>query len=186
MFENATLDRLTRMHWLVVPGLFVPGMIYLLVMAVVAGLGPLTILALAFSGWLTWTLTEYWLHRSFFHWEPPGKAGELLHFLVHGVHHRWPRDRYRLVMPLIVSGPLYFVFLWLWRTLMGDLGWAFGAGFCFGYMSYDVLHYQIHHSKSPWLRELRRHHLVHHSPQKGQHNKFGVSTTLWDHVFRTY
>ena len=51
------------------------------------------------AGLLIWTLTEYWLHRLVFHWEPDHPIGSRLHFIIHGVHHDHPNDRLRLVMP---------------------------------------------------------------------------------------
>jgi sterol desaturase/sphingolipid hydroxylase (fatty acid hydroxylase superfamily) len=42
------------------------------------------------------------------------------------------------------------------------------------------------HPSSQWFRDLRKHHLVHHSPKLEHEKKFGVSTTLWDHAFGTY
>ena len=104
------LDRLTRVHHLVPVVIYVP----VVVLLIVLGLGRTSVLGvigLFVAGYLMWTLAEYWLHRLFFHWQPPGKWGERMHFLVHGVHHKWPRDKYRLVMPPAVSISLYFIFL---------------------------------------------------------------------------
>ncbi len=108
--------------------------------------------------------------------------------MLHGVHHKWPRDRYRLVMPPAISAPLAILFFFLWTVVLGDGSWAFHAGFIAGYMWYDLGHYMIHHKKaqSEWFKKLRKHHLVHHAPRFADDAKFGVSTTLWDHVFRTY
>ena len=70
-----------------------------------------------------------------------------------------------------------------------DLGaLAFHAGFVGGYIFYDLSHYYIHHGhpRMEWLKKLRKHHMVHHSPNLENEKKFGVSSTLWDHVFGTY
>jgi sterol desaturase/sphingolipid hydroxylase (fatty acid hydroxylase superfamily) len=108
--------------------------------------------------------------------------------VLHGVHHKWPRDRYRLVMPPAVSIALYWLFLGLWTVVLGDVAYVFHAGFVTGYMFYDLMHYYMHHGhpQSEWVKRLRRHHLVHHSPNLANERKFGVSCTLWDHVFGTY
>ena len=39
-----------------------------------------------------------------------------------------------------------------------------------------------------WRREhpIGKHHMAHHHNPRFKELKFGVSTTLWDHVFRTY
>jgi sterol desaturase/sphingolipid hydroxylase (fatty acid hydroxylase superfamily) len=190
MFESRLVDRFSRTHPAMVPILYVPAAALLLWY----GLGPQHIgpgpaAGLFVGGALTWTLTEYWLHRTFFHWQPGGRVGEWMHFVVHGVHHRWPRDRYRLVMPPAVSISLFWIFLGLFfLALGGRLVWPFHAGFVVGYMSYDLIHFYIHHFKprSKMMRAVRRHHLIHHSPHAEHGGKYGVSSTLWDHVFRTY
>jgi sterol desaturase/sphingolipid hydroxylase (fatty acid hydroxylase superfamily) len=191
MFESRFIDRFSRTHWSVVPTLFVPaiaGCLYLGLGARAGGVSVWAGLAAAFCGWLSWTLAEYWLHRELFHWQPAGALGERMHFILHGVHHKWPRDQYRLVMPPAVSIALFFLFLWLWRSLLGQYAYTFHAGFTAGYIFYDLSHYYMHHGRPrfEWLRKLRTHHLVHHSPKRAIEQKFGVSTTLWDHVFRTY
>ena len=51
--------------------------------------------------------------------------------------------------------------------------------------NYDYIHFATHHFKmsSPAARFLKRYHLQHHF----QHHdaKYGVSSPLWDYVFRT-
>jgi sterol desaturase/sphingolipid hydroxylase (fatty acid hydroxylase superfamily) len=189
MFESAFIDQFSRTHWSIVPILFVPASLILMYISVArADVGYLATVLLVAGGFLSWTFTEYWLHRTTFHWVPNASWGERFHFLVHGVHHNWPRDAYRLVMPPAVSITLFWFFLGLYYLTLGDLGWAFTAGFALGYMNYDCSHYFIQHisPKTAWGRNLRKHHLAHHSPKYADSCKFGVSTTLWDHVFRTY
>ena len=184
------MDTFSRTHWSAVPILFVPAAVVCLYLGTRADSGVSIPAALAMMGlgWLFWTLTEYWLHRELFHWQPAGKLGERMHFILHGVHHKWPRDHYRLVMPPAVSISLFFLFLSLFRALFGSYGWTFMTGFAIGYMFYDIGHYYMHHGRptTEWFRKLRRHHMVHHSPKLEHEKKFGVSTTLWDHVFGTY
>ena len=67
-----------------------------------------------------WTLTEYWLHRLVFHWEPKFRGGDRLHFIIHGVHHDHPNDAMRLVMPPAVSVPLAALFLGLYVLRLRD------------------------------------------------------------------
>ena len=190
MFETRLVDTFSRTHWSAVPILFVPAAVVCLYLGTRADSGVSIPAALAMMGlgWLFWTLTEYWLHRELFHWQPAGKLGERMHFILHGVHHKWPRDHYRLVMPPAVSISLFFLFLSLFRALFGSYGWTFMTGFAIGYMFYDIGHYYMHHGRptTEWFRKLRRHHMVHHSPKLEHEKKFGVSTTLWDHVFGTY
>ena len=105
MFESGLLDRFTRVH----PA--VPVLIYLPVIALLfltgAGrLGVLTAVGLVLGGYGVWTLTEYWLHRVVFHFEPEEGLGARLHWMIHGVHHDHPNDPMRLVMPPSASVPL--------------------------------------------------------------------------------
>jgi sterol desaturase/sphingolipid hydroxylase (fatty acid hydroxylase superfamily) len=59
------------------------------------------------------------------------------------------------------------------------------AGFGTGYVVYDSIHFAIHHwsMRNPLARELKRHHLRHHFTD--EHTGYGVSSPLWDYVFRT-
>ncbi|HEX4352659.1 MAG TPA: sterol desaturase family protein [Polyangiales bacterium] len=189
MFESKLIDAFSRTHWSLVPLFFVPGMVTCFYLGLTRGhLGLVASLATVALGTLTWTLIEYWLHRTLFHWEPPGAFGQRMHFVLHGVHHKWPRDKYRLVMPLAVSLSLFWLFLGLWLVLFGRYAYPFHAGFAIGYLFYDLSHYYMHHGRPrwEWLKKLRKHHLVHHSPKLEHEKKFGVSTTLWDHAFGTY
>jgi sterol desaturase/sphingolipid hydroxylase (fatty acid hydroxylase superfamily) len=187
MFESDFVDFFSRTHPMVVPLLFVPASLGLLWHSVTRANVPLLAsLGLAALGFVAWTLTEYWLHRLFFHWQPGGRWGERMHFLVHGVHHKWPRDKYRLVMPPAVSISLFFLFLGLFYVLLGArYMWAFHAGFVVGYMVYDLTHYYIHHfsPKSDYGRRLKKHHMLHHF--KSHDSRFGVSNMVWDRVFHT-
>jgi len=68
------------------------------------------------------------------------------------------------------------------------MGWnvaMFFPGFVFGYLMYGTMHYAIHAWNPPykWMKPLWRNHHLHH--YKNDHRGFGVSITLWDHVFRT-
>jgi sterol desaturase/sphingolipid hydroxylase (fatty acid hydroxylase superfamily) len=94
-------------------------------------------------------------------------------------------------MPPGVSIPLAVAFHGLFDLGFGALGgvpgWtapAFGA-FLFGYLAYDLLHYATHHLPMPGAvgRWLKRHHLLHHHASPDA--RFGVSSALWDVVFRT-
>ena len=69
MFDSNLLDRLSRVHPAVPPILFGPVIAMLLVEGLVRGAGWMTLVWLL-GGYLFWTLTEYWLHRIVFHFEP--------------------------------------------------------------------------------------------------------------------
>lgn len=148
--------------------------------------GALGIAALFAAGVLAWSLTEYTLHRFAFHWTSDTAWGKRLHFMLHGVHHDFPEDKDRLVMPPGFSVPLGIAFYALFRALFGlTLGEPLFAGLVTGYLWYDGTHFALHHFKLQHraFARLRRHHLFHHhsDPEGG----FGVSSPLWDLVFRT-
>ena len=149
---------------------------------------PVGTLTLAFfSGWALWTLVEYWTHRTVFHFEPEGGLGARLHWMIHGVHHDHPNDPRRLVLPPVVSVPFAVAFLALFVSLLGrPEGAAVCAGFYCGYLTYDMLHFALHHRRprSRLGRLLYELHMRHHfeDEQRG----FGVSAPWWDMIFATY
>ncbi|MFN0014099.1 MAG: sterol desaturase family protein [Saprospiraceae bacterium] len=138
------------------------------------------------GGLFCWTLVEYLLHRFLFHFMPSSKFGQRLHFIFHGVHHDYPNDRLRLVMPPAVSIPLATLFFLLFSILMGrPTVFPFYAGFILGYLCYDMMHYSMHHLnwKNAFWQRIKQHHMLHHyqHPERG----FGVSNPLWDYIFNT-
>jgi sterol desaturase/sphingolipid hydroxylase (fatty acid hydroxylase superfamily) len=185
MFDNDWLDRLSRVHPSVPVILFLPAIVFLFA----HGLGHLSALAaigLALGGYVFWTLTEYWMHRLVFHFEPERGIGARVHWIIHGVHHDHPNDPMRLVMPPSVSIPLATGFVALfWLVLGSPACWAFGAGFLAGYLIYDMTHYHLHHHRSNtrFGKFLREQHMRHHF--QDHDTGYGVSIPIWDHVFRT-
>jgi dihydroceramide fatty acyl 2-hydroxylase len=184
MFENPVLDKLSRVHPAVPVVVFVPVVVVLAALGVDrAGAGRAVLWVL--GGLVFWTLTEYWLHRLVFHFEPDHPIGRRLHFIIHGVHHDHPNDRMRLVMPPSVSIPLAALFLLGFHAVLG-VGWlAFGAGFLAGYLFYDMTHYHVHHHrpKSRLGKRLREQHMRHHF--QDHERGYGVSSPVWDYVFGT-
>ncbi len=186
MFESDLLDRLSRVHPLVPPAIFVPAICVLFVLGA-RGLTTAGTIGLLLAGWLFWTLTEYWLHRIVFHFEPEEGPGARLHWIIHGVHHDHPNDPLRLVMPPTASVPLALGFcLVFWLVLGADHAPAFSAGFLAGYLVYDLLHYHVHHHRPRTRlgRRLRELHMRHHF--QDDERGFGVSAPYWDRVFGTH
>ncbi len=196
MFDNDVLDFFSRIPWWVVPLIYVPTVGACLWLGHQSGVGATWLAAQFLGGWFAWTLLEYWAHRTLFHWVPDASWGERFHFILHGVHHTWFQDKLRLVMPpavsigasVVVCGLLWGISQVLAPWLTPTWPFAFFGGIAFGYMVYDVTHYYIHHCKpiTAMGKALRAHHNKHHHNAKYKDLKFGVSTTLWDHVFRTY
>ncbi len=185
MFESDLLDKLSRVHPAVPPVLFGPAILFGLVYGIVKGSGWL-ILVWLLAGYLFWTLTEYWLHRIVFHFEPEKGIGARLHWIIHGVHHDHPNDPMRFVMPPSVSVPLAALFVLGFYAVVGSPAYLpFGAGFLSGYLFYDMLHYHVHHHrpKTALGKRLRELHMRHHF--QNHERGYGVSAPFWDHVFRT-
>jgi len=144
-----------------------------------------TVAGLFVLGILLWTLLEYLIHRYIFHYEPTSHLGKRLHYIVHGVHHDYPNDARRLVMPPSVSVPLAVLFYILFLLIFGHLAPGVFAGLVFGYVCYDMLHYATHHfpmKRGLWLW-LKQYHLRHH--YKDDDAGFGISSPIWDYVFGT-
>ncbi|KAI4260478.1 MAG: hypothetical protein L6R42_004038 [Xanthoria sp. 1 TBL-2021] len=144
-----------------------------------------------FTGLCLWSLVEYGLHRGLFHIDkylPDNRVGITTHFLLHGIHHFLPMDKYRLVMPptlfVVLAAPFWklahTVFYWDWYVAT-----AVFCGGIFGYVCYDCTHYFLHHKKMPtaYHRALKSYHNAHHYGDSG--NGFGVTSSFWDRVFGT-
>lgn len=182
MFEKDWMESLSKVHFTVPLLLYLPVLGWLLWHSEARWVS----VGWFLGGIMAWTFTEYVLHRFVFHWMPPGKWGARIHFIIHGVHHDYPNDRLRLVMPPVVSIPLAVLFFSLYRLLLGvPAVYPFFAGFLLGYLCYDMTHYAVHHLnwKHPLWQRIKQHHMLHHfqQPDKG----FGVSSPLWDFVFKT-
>lgn len=142
-------------------------------------------------GLFIWTLAEYLLHRFIFHFKARNPWQERVIFLFHGVHHAQPQCKTRLVMPPVVSIPLalvlYGLFYLVIGMLMQNVHWVapIFAGMITGYIIYDLTHYATHHfpMRSKVLKFLKRYHMQHH--YKTPNMRFGVSSPLWDIVFKT-
>jgi 4-hydroxysphinganine ceramide fatty acyl 2-hydroxylase len=186
MFKSNFMEFFSHVHPATPLLLYIPVITYLVYSAFVdKKLTVLAVIGLFLIGILGWTLLEYIIHRYIFHYEPKTRWGKLLHFVVHGVHHDYPNDATRLVMPPVISIPLAIFFFSLFAFASGRYAPAVSAGFGFGYVCYDSIHYATHHfamKRGIWL-QLKQYHLRHHyqDDQAG----YGVSSPLWDYVFRT-
>jgi 4-hydroxysphinganine ceramide fatty acyl 2-hydroxylase len=186
MFKSDFMEFFSRVHPAIPLVLYLPVVGYMLYVSLwQRRLSILAVAALFLLGVLLWTLIEYLIHRYIFHYEPTSRVGKQLHFIVHGVHHDYPNDARRLVMPPSISVPLAFLFYGLFLVIFGGLAPAVFAGLVLGYVCYDMLHYATHHfgmKRGVWLW-LKQYHLRHHF--KDDHAGYGISSPLWDYVFRT-
>lgn len=190
IFRNPILESLTKTN--LVQNILVYGLVILCLVYYALALKniPLGIfLGLFVFALFFWTFTEYMLHRFLFHWISENKLVERFHFIMHGSHHLYPRDTERLLMPpvpgLIMASLLFMIFYAVFSILgYGLYTWAFFPGFFLGYLLYSFLHRATHVIKPPRrFKYLWKHHSLHH--YKYPDKAFGVSNTLWDHVFGT-
>ena len=187
MFESDFLEYFSRIHPVTPFVAWVPVMLFMLFRSQQRHvLGLVAIAGLFLLGLLTWTFLEYILHRWVFHWMKDTPAGRRIHFLLHGVHHEYPSDKDRLVMPLGFSIPLgILIYVAIYFTIGQLYGEAIFAGLVLGYLGYDGTHYAVHHfrQKTRLGRFVKRHHMLHHHVDN--EGGFGVSTPLWDVIFGT-
>jgi sterol desaturase/sphingolipid hydroxylase (fatty acid hydroxylase superfamily) len=186
LLEDPRLESLTVVRPWAPHVIFVPVAAALVWTGLRLGVSPGAALALVLEGVALWSLTEYWIHRHLFHLVARRPAGLLLTYLIHGIHHAYPDDHRRLVMPPVVTVPLSLPIYLLFVAAGGPgAGAICFSGFILGYLWYDTMHY-LFHTRCPhwkWLVALRKNHLRHHFHDKDR--RFGVSSTVWDHVFRT-
>jgi 4-hydroxysphinganine ceramide fatty acyl 2-hydroxylase len=186
MFESDFMELFSHVHPVTPLIIYLPVIGYMLYVA----MGPRAlsigaVAGLVVLGLFIWSLVEYTMHRWIFHYEPKSWWGKRLHFLLHGVHHDYPQDASRLVMPPIVSVPLSSIFYLLFLVAFGGLAPAAFAGLLVGYLCYDMIHYATHHLSMKrgvglWLKQY---HMRHH--YKDDHAGYGVTSPFWDYVFRT-
>jgi hypothetical protein len=110
-FPYDGLEILSRTHWWVIPLVWCPVSVLLTCLAHQTYRSSITsTIQHLFLGFFLWTLCEYLIHRFIFHFPeaklPDIKLIRLVHFTIHGVHHTFPMDPLRLVVP-----PVLFIFL---------------------------------------------------------------------------
>lgn len=187
MFDNSFLEFFTHVHPVTPLVIFLPVIGYFTYSAFKNYYLTLPLFLYFFIfGLFVWSFTEYILHRFAFHIEPTNKIKKYVYFMIHGVHHDYPNDGTRLVMVPAVSLPLAALFYYLFEYLLGKNNVAaFFPGFISGYLVYDMMHYAIHHfsMKGKILASIKKHHFKHHYQSDKKY--FGVSSPLWDYIFRT-
>src|SRR5213594_1175715 len=120
MFESDFMEFFSRVHPATPLILYLPVVGYMLYVSL--GRQKLSFLVVAgffLLGILLWTLLEYLIHRYVFHYEPKTRIGKRLHYIIHGVHHDYPNDARRLVMPPSISVPLAFLFYGTFLLIFG-------------------------------------------------------------------
>lgn len=149
------------------------------IVAIVWGIaaGALAALPLAFAaGVLLWTGIEYLMHRYAFHGFAP-----------HYDHHAQPKEAKYILANFSLSLPVsagVWLLLWLGTRSLVLPGMVM-AGVWTGYLAYEGIHLRIHSDArgGRLLRALRRYHYRHHFADDTV--CYGVTSPLWDLVFRT-
>lgn len=185
LFKNRYLEMLTKTHPLVIWGIYLPFIIFFIYHSLLIGFSSTTIIFFYIAGLFFWSFFEYIAHRFLFHWISENPGIKKMSYMLHGNHHHFPRDRQRLFMPpvpSIIFSSIIFLLLYL---VMNNHVFMFYPGFALGYLLYGSMHYAIHawHPPFKWMKPLWRNHHLHH--YKEEHLGFGVSSTIWDHVFGT-
>jgi 4-hydroxysphinganine ceramide fatty acyl 2-hydroxylase len=190
MFSRPFFDFFFRWRWWVAPMAFMPIVIILIILGFIyTNMSIFVLLISYFLGIFVWTLFEYFMHRYMFHVYSDVPGLSHMHYVIHGMHHVYPTDPYRVIFPpflsLLVGGLIALVGL---LFLPSSCFFPGMAGFVTGYCWYEFVHYANHQIKwkNPWLKKLKRHHLLHHHNEIYKDKNYGVTTVLWDHVFRTY
>ncbi len=186
LFNNNLIERLTRTHFLFPVILFYAiSVLMMLISVLFIHSGFLTVIALFFSGIFAFTLTEYLIHRFLFHFNATTEKEKRIQYVIHGVHHEFPKDKDRLVMPPVASVLLAVLFFAMYWMLMKQASLSFFSGFCFGYSTYLIIHYSVHRYKPPknFLRILWKHHAMHHYMEND--GNYSVSFPFWDFVFNS-
>lgn len=131
------------------------------------------------TGLCSWTLLEYLVHRWIFHHAPWIRKQ-------HAAHHSDPKAL--VGTPTWLSIVTIFVFLMLPSVMAAGMaiGCSFTAGLVLGYLWYCTAHYGSHYwhpERGGYFSRIKRRHAIHH--QVDMNGNFGVTSSLWDHVFRT-
>lgn len=137
------------------------------------------------TGMLIWSLIEYLTHRFIFHWKAKSPIEKIIIFVVHEVHHHYPKDVSRSITPLIITLPLVCFFYFLFKWVFGNYSSAIFSGFLMGYFFYTIIHDSTHHlpMKFSCGHYIKRHHMHHHYFDNTKN--FGVTSPLWDYIFKT-
>ncbi len=188
VFENALLEPLTKCPPYISASIYsLTALILLLIGIYMQVVGFWSGAALFIGAIFFWTLFEYFMHRYIFHVDeyfPESEVAQRLAFTLHGIHHEYPRDKERMVMPPVPGLLIISLLFLIYYAIMGHYVFIFLPGFVTGYLLYTRVHYKTHTRRIPsYLKSNYRHHSLHH--YKYPEKAFGISTQLWDRVFGT-
>ncbi len=186
LFSNTIVEKLTRTH------IAVPVMLFIAISTMLFYWSTVhTDLALSSIVWsfliglILFTWVEYNIHRYVFHISTSTPLRKKIQFIIHGIHHEFPKDKERLAMPPLLSLFIAYMLLSLSKLIIGDFCYSFMAGFIIGYVIYISVHYIVHAFAPPHtiFKVLWINHAIHH--YKNSNIAFGVSSPLWDYIYGT-
>ena len=186
LFKSPVLEKLSRTHISFPISFFIIYSIGLLLYSITyTNLGVGVTIASFFLGVLAFTLVEYLSHRYVFHINGSSEKRKKFQYTIHGVHHEYPKDKTRLALPPLLSISISTALLFILRMVIGDYTFVFLPGFLMGYSGYLFVHYIVHAYQPPknFFKTLWIYHGIHH--YKSPNKAFGVSSPLWDYIFRT-
>jgi 4-hydroxysphinganine ceramide fatty acyl 2-hydroxylase len=186
LFQNKFLEYLTRTNFIFpVILFFVIAIVVFIYGLLVEDTHAVGIIYLFPLGIITFTLVEYLIHRFLFHFNAETEKEQQFQYTIHGVHHEFPKDKDRLVMPPLISFILAIFFFVLFKVILDDGVYVFYPGFVAGYSIYLLIHYALHrlHPPKNFLKYFWKHHSLHH--YKNVNGYYSVSFPPWDYIFRT-
>lgn len=139
----------------------------------------LELFALVALGVFLWTPVEYFIHRCILHGVQPFQQW-------HEEHHQNPTALIRT--PTILSASLILALIFFPILLFSNNLWracALTLGMLVGYFIYTITHHAIHHSviNIAWLKRRQHWHGLHHDFREP--GRYGVTSKIWDWVFRS-
>lgn len=186
LFESKSLESLSVYPWWMIYLVWIPFIFHQMgsesftpyqAVSAVVGLG-------------IWIFVEYVLHRFVFHMKTNSRLSNMVHFLIHGIHHLTPNDSNRMTFPVhfsVIIGLLLWNICMSFQHVVPTMRFIL-IGFTEGYLLYDTIHAQIHlhplaFSRIPTMKLLVKHHFKHH--YKSVDRNFGVSAQMFDGLFGT-
>ncbi len=129
------------------------------------------------GGLIIWSFLEYALHRFVLHGIEPFRS-------MHAQHHDHPHAL--IGIPTLVSATLFAALVLAPAVAMTDFwrGTGLMLGIGTGYLAYGWIHHATHHwcPRTRWLKHRKQLHAMHH---RARDRQYGVTTSLWDWVFRS-
>jgi sterol desaturase/sphingolipid hydroxylase (fatty acid hydroxylase superfamily) len=136
------------------------------------------------AGALTWTLLEYWIHRSLGHNKRFKKNPFAVEHIRHHIEGNYFAPTWKKLLAAVLAAAIASVpAIWALGTTVGP---AYVAGLIGFYLVYELMH-RLEHvfpGLGPYGRWARRHHFTHHFTDARYNH--GVTTPIWDFVFGTY